>query len=194
MKTDDIVTVIREFCKHGARAVSRYVEVSDLDPEAMPEYFMPAFIFDHMGNDVSMTLETNFLTLLEFNMHAKGGHRESPAMEDIRALAIAADLGKPRVDLVIYADPHLPKNKQPFLALVEFKKGWISAGEGGDRDKLQRVLKHIDICKYGVVCGWAATPEEARDEARKVGDLWFEEPFEMGDRKCFFCARVFQAN
>jgi hypothetical protein len=110
--------------------VSRYVEISGLDPEAMPEYFMPAFIFDHMGGEVSMTLETNFLSLLEWNMDAKGGRREPPSVEDVKALALAADMGTPRVDLAIYADPHRPKEHQDILALVEFKRGRISA-EGG---------------------------------------------------------------
>jgi hypothetical protein len=193
MKTNDIGTIITALCEHGARAVQRYVEISGVGPGAMPEYFMPAFIFDHMGDQVTMTLETNFLSLLEWNMHAKNGRRVVPSAADIKALSLAADLGSPRVDLAIFADPHRPKDEQDILALVEFKRGWISA-EGGDRDKLLLLLNHIDSCKYGAVCGWTDKPEYPRGEAQKFGDLWFEHDFELHGRHCFFCARVFEAS
>ena len=172
MTTDYIADVVTALCEQGARAVSRYVEISGLDLEAMPNTSC-RHIFDHMGTKVTMTLETNFLSLLEWNTHTRTSRRAALSWEDIRALSRAADIGTPRVDLVIFADPHRPKDKQDILALVEFKRGWISA-EGGDRDKLLLVLNHIDSCKYGVVCGWTDSPEYARSEAENVGDRWVE--------------------
>jgi len=62
-----IEAVIRKLCDVGARAVSRYVEVSGMWPDDMPEYFMPGFIFDHLGDEITMTLETGFVKLLEWN-------------------------------------------------------------------------------------------------------------------------------
>jgi hypothetical protein len=88
-----------------------------------------------------MNLETNFLSLLEWNMHAKNGRPMVPSAADIKALSVASDLGSPRVDLAIFADPHRPKDEQDILALVEFKRGWVST-KGGDRDKLLLLLNH----------------------------------------------------
>jgi hypothetical protein len=200
MKTDDIDVVIKELCRIGARAVCRYVEVTDLPPGDMPESFILAFIFDRLGNELKMTLESNFFKLLEWNMSSKTGRHSKPSIKDIRALASAANRGAQRVDLVIFADPHRPKSEQDILALVEFKSGWISGGGTdippgtSDREKLLLLLKHIDTSRYGVVCGWTAKPQYQRNEARKVGDRWFEEPFDIHGTPYFFCARVFGVN
>ena len=54
---------MKEFCKTGARALSRYSEISGEEPCTAPEYFMPAFIAislaDHVdkdGNRLAITL------------------------------------------------------------------------------------------------------------------------------------------
>lgn len=95
-----------------------------------------------------------------------GGGSALPSIEDIKALSLAADIGTPRVDLVMFADPDRPKDEQGILALVEFKKGWISAEDG-------------------VVCGWTDKPDYPRGEAQKADDHWFERPFDLGGRRYF---------
>lgn len=186
-----IETVVQRLCDAGARAVSRYVDVSGMDPYDMPEYFMPAFILDHLGDEVTMTLETSFAKLLEWNEDA----RIRGKLPERKLLALVADLGSPRVDLVLYKDPHRPKAEQDILALVEFKRGWISGGDdpGGrsDRAKERRVLLHIDTCPYGVVCGWArlADRDWAYTGAMETRDTWFQSQFQLKDDPTpyFFC-------
>jgi hypothetical protein len=200
MNTDDIGTVIKALCVHGARAVSRYAEITGLDPKYhMPEYFMPAYICDHMGDQVVMALEPNFKLLLKGELYAKSDWYKEPSPQELAALHLVTKLGGSRVDMAIFADPHRPKNQQRILALVEFKK-WITnkgstrATEGTwDRDKLIPILKHFTSCKYGVCCGWQ-NHEKAEITARQEGDLWHAEPFDLLGRKYFFCARVFDAS
>jgi hypothetical protein len=55
--------VMQRFCAVGANAVRRYVDISGEDPWTMPEYFMPAFTFDRIGDQITATLETNFAYL-----------------------------------------------------------------------------------------------------------------------------------
>ncbi len=199
MKTDDIESVISELCQIGARAVARYVEITGSPPGDMPEYFMPAYIFDHIGDEITMTLETSFLKLLGWSMDANGAQRSQTTTQDVKALTEAANLGSPRVDLVVFKDPHLPKDEQRILALVEFKRGWIDGaqipGRRSDRDKLLMLLNHIDTSQYGVVCGWApaANRDWARNDAMTVGDSWFEHQFELEGfpTSYYFCARLF---
>ena len=177
-----IDTTIQKLCDTGAQAVQRYVVVSGLDPWYMPEYFMPAFMLDHLGDEVTMTLETKFSLLWAWN----DGDRSRPLPDGI---------GSPRVDLVIYKDPHLAKSMQSFLALVELKRGWVDGDPDapGDRHKLMGMLEYIDTCNYGVVCGWAkaVTRDWARKNAEKAGDRWFESKFELDGVPYFFCASVF---
>lgn len=193
-----IEAVIKELCNYGAQAVARYVDVTDTAPEYMPEYFMPGFILDHWGDHRTVTLETSFAKLLEWNEDSasRAGLRQPRSVLEV--LSATDKLGSPRVDLVIFKDPHLPKKQQDMLALVEFKRQWIDGaqipGRQGDRDKLRSILDYIDTCSYGVVCGWirAAYRDGFYADALKAGDKWFETKFQLGDGKsCFFCARLF---
>ena len=179
---------MEKLCKTGARAVQRYAEVSGMAPdEEMPECFLSAFVFDHFGGEVTMTIETSARKLLGWNDDQRQRQGLLPAGP--------ADLGldaRRLVDLIMFKDAHLPKNKQNFFALVEFKSGWIDGAQNGDRDKLLRLLKQIDTCPYGVVCGWAraANREWARENARMSGDRWFESEFQIAGVPHFFCASV----
>ena len=193
-----IETIVQRLCDIGARAVHRYVEVSGMDPYDMPEYFMPSFILDHLGDKVTMTLETSFAKLLEWNEDAR---KRSGLPERKLLVSVVADLGAPRVDLVLYKDPHRRKNEQDLLALVEFKRGWISGAHSptdhSDQAKVRRLLQHIDICRYGIVCGWArlADRDWAHKGAMETGDKWFESEFEVKDDRTqyFFCARLVES-
>jgi len=140
------------------------------------------------------------LKLLNWNAEsARRSGLSRPSEKDLKSLSVAADLGSPRVDLVIFKNPHRAKDEQDFLALVEFKSGWIDGaqipGRRGDRDKLLLLLQHIDTCPYGVVCGWAQAPNRkwACDNAKNLGDQWFETEFQLeeGAVPYFFCASVF---
>ena len=62
----------------AAQSVRRYFDVSGIGPKIMPEYFMPAFILDRLGDKLSAMLETNFRTLVEWNAgvrHFMGAHQ-----------------------------------------------------------------------------------------------------------------------
>ena len=192
----DIDDVMRKLCDAGARAMGRYAEVSGEGPGDMPEYFMPAFILGQIGDEISVTLETGFSKLVEWNDDTRK-RRDLPARspeEQAKLLALADELGTPRVDMVLFAgqDQGVPKDEQDFLALVEFKRYSASPD---DRAKLLRILPHIDTCLYGVVCGNIEDRhlQSHRAEAEKLGDRWYQSVL-PGDFRWFFCARLFAAS
>jgi hypothetical protein len=192
----DVASITRALCDVGARSMQRYSEVSGEAPDALPEYFMPAFIFHELGQTV--TLETGFSKLIHWNNEARK-HRNIPprsTKEEEELLALAEELGTPRVDMVIYGPQRdgIPKEEYEFLALAEFKKGEFSR----DRDKLLRVLRHIETCPYGIVCGSItgdANLKWWRNEVKKTTDEWYESEvtaLQPTNQKYFFCARLFR--
>jgi hypothetical protein len=176
----DIDIVVSDLCIAGARAMRRYAEVSGELPCDLPEYLMPTFILDRIGDKIIVTLETGFSKLTEWNKDARQRQNlpPQPDGEVARLLALAEDLGSPRVDMVLYDgdDEGMPKNELRFLTLVEFKRGWPSTS---DRSKLLRILPHIDTCPYGLVCGsMGADLIWNQADAQESGDRWFEHPME----------------
>jgi hypothetical protein len=194
----DVDKVLGKFCDAGALAMRRYAEVSGESPDDLPEYFMPAVILDRIGDEITATLETRFSKLSEWNDDARlrdNKSRRSPD-EEAELLVLAEELGRPRVDMVLYAgdDKGLPKDKLDFFALVEFKRGWVPDSE---REKLLKILPHIDTCPYGLVAGCIRGENLAwnRGQAEKAGDRWYERemPQCLGkDRHYFFVARLFE--
>lgn len=191
-----IDSVMKQLCSAGARAIFRHVEVTGEPPNCMPEYFMPAFIFDHLGDEVTMTLETSFAKLSLWNTDSRQRMGLPPIEKEHAAalLQLTQELGAPRVDLVLYEGIDRPKDKQDFLALVEFKRNWI---DPRDRGKLLRILPHIDTCAHGVLCGSMRDVQRKwqEDFARKAGDRWYEcavqpMPHNINER-WFFCAQLF---
>lgn len=187
---DDFVQTI---CQTGAHAVTRYVKVSGEWP---PELFVTAFILDHLGDEITMTMETGFTKLVDWNaaVRKRRGLSNPPLTDHL--VALAAELGAPRVDLVAFEGLDRPKREQDMLALIEFKSGWIDGRPipGSDRNKLRRVLQLIETCPYGVIAGWASTPANrdwAREGAQTAKDKWFEAKFELEGKPSFFCARLF---
>jgi hypothetical protein len=94
-----------------------------------------------------------------------------------------------------------PKDQQDFLALVEFKRGWLSAdripGQESDRDKLLLMLDAIDTCPWGILCGWTSEShlQWQKDESIKgTNDRLFEKRIELPDETTpiYFCARLFK--
>ena len=156
----EIDDVMGKFCDAGAQAVRRYFDVSGEGPWSMPEYFMPAFMLDRLGDQMTATLETNFRTLVEWNacVRARRGLAQQP--HDERLLLLAQQLNGRRVDMALFEGEKegKPKEQQDFLALVEFKGGWLDAagnpGRISDSDKLLMLLVHVDTCPWGIVCGW----------------------------------------
>ncbi len=172
----DIDDFMNLFCRAGADAIFRYVEVSGEGPADMPEYFLPAMILQQLGSTISMTLETRFSKLSEWNNNARVRHCLSRLPnEEQDLLHLAEEVGSPRVDMVVYDRPDLPKNEQGFLALVEFKKGWIAPD---DRLKLFGIFPHADTCPYGITCGSMTNRQlqYEKEQVRGTGDLWYECP------------------
>jgi hypothetical protein len=191
----EIESVVRDLCDAGAAAIHRYIQVSGEDPSDMPEHFMPAFILDHVGSKITMTLETGFSKLSKWNQNTRQGRGLPPrGQEEVtELLALALELGLPRVDMVLYEgnDDGRPKDQLGLLALVEFKKGPSTV----DRNKLLRILPHVDTCPYGIVCGSRGIDRDWDvEDARKMDDRWFETAVQPspGDKKpYFFSARLF---
>jgi len=192
----NIDTAITELCEAGARALHRYATVSGEDPSTLPEYFMSAFIFNDIGDRITLTLETPFSKLSEWNNDGRRRLGLPPqSQEETEALLkLAEDIGAPRVDMVMFTgEDGIPKDEQNFLALVEFKRWDIE--RGGDRSKILRILRHIDTCNYGVACGFARDDhvEWQKEKAQECRDFWCqrEMPPLVDEPKYFFCARVF---
>ena len=198
----DIDKLMESFCQLGAQAIERYFAISGEGPWQMPEFFMPAFIMDRLGDQTTATLETNFATLIQWNKEIRQRRGLAIVEHDDRLLQLAAQLRGRRVDLVFYEGQEIgkPKNEQDFYALVEFKGGWLDAeavpGKVSDRDKLLMLMAHLDTCPWGIVCGWAPKVhrEWQRDRVEGTGDKWFEKEILLPaglHHSLFFCARLF---
>jgi hypothetical protein len=196
----NIAGSIQNLCDTGATALLRYAEVSGQPPYEAPEYFMPAFIFDRLGQkNNTATLETRFSTLSEWNDDARKLIGLSPRSfeEEAQLMKIGQEIGQQRVDMVLFSNDENSKSKDrlPFLALIEFKKGLISAD---DHIKLLRILPYIDTCDYGVVCGCidAANLERYKNQSETAFGTWFQSaainpPIAEGNAY-FVCARLFK--
>ena len=189
----DIDAFMGKFCEVGARAIKRYVEISGESPDELPEYFMPAFIFNEIG--IAATLETRISKLLEWNDSIRGRRHLTPRTpEDATALLkVTEDLGRPRVDMVLYQGDKegQPKYQLEFLALVEFKRDYET---NQDRPKLIRILSYIDTCAFGIVCGCISGEyylDIHRTKAKNLNDRWFQNG-PVYD-KYFFCANLFKS-
>ncbi len=202
----EIDDIMQKFCDAGAQSVCRYVMVAGEHPWTMPEYFMPAFVLDHLGNEITATLETSFDTLVEWNNDIRKRRGLPEQLPDHQLLRLAEQLGGRRVDLVLFEgeEERKPKDQQDFLAFVEFKKGWIDAdrdpdpGRVSDRDKLLMLLAHLDTCRWGIVCGWANQAHvqwQKESSIKSTRDRWYERKIEIHEgfsSPLFFCARVFE--
>jgi hypothetical protein len=195
----EIAAFMQKFCTVGARALQRYAEISGEEPSTAPEYFMPAFILsefgkdvDETGNQLTITLETTFSTLWEWNSNARTRDPGSIPSDLVR---LGEKLGTQRVDMVLFTGQvGIPKDQHDFLALVEFNKGNLEAEQEDktDRDKLRGVLRYIDTCRHGIVCGSVEKKwySDQQTRAHHAGDGWFEA--ETKDGAYVFCARVFE--
>jgi hypothetical protein len=195
----DVDEVMAKFCDAGAQSVRRYFDVSGIGPEIMPEYFMPAFILDRLGDKISATLETNFRTLVEWNAGVRARRGLPPQSHDETLVRL---LNESRVDMALFEceDEGKPKEQRDFFALVEFKRGYIDASRirsrTSDRDRLLMLLAHIDTCPWGVTCGWTNKDhtEWQKDSIKGTNDRWYEKRFELPETisaPLFFCARLF---
>jgi hypothetical protein len=182
---------VQKMCQMGAHAVTRYVKVSGEWP---PEAFVTAFILDHLGDEIPMTMETGLTKLVDWNANVRKRRGLSNPLSTDHLVALKAELGAPRVDLIAFEGR--PNGERDMLALIEFKSGWIDGRPipGGDRNKLRRMLQLIETCPYGVIAGAAdklASRDWAHEGAQSTGDKWFETKFEIEGKPRFFCARLF---
>jgi hypothetical protein len=196
----DIDKVVQSICDAGISAMRRYAEISGEAPDDLPEYFMSSFVFDRIGSNLPMTLETRLSKLSEWNNDTRKARGLPPysAEEEAKLLVLAEELRKPRVDMVLFRreKPTDPQDECDFLALVEFKKGEFST----DRLKLQKILPLIDTCPYGVTCGSLRNDsgylEYHKKEAETAKDKWYQSDLLSlagQSRSFYFCARLFSA-
>ncbi len=170
----DAEEIARLICKYGADAVTRYVKMSGMGPETIPEYFLTSIIADqlHSSNGYVITLETSVSELLEWASREQ--RKRLSKQERLRDL----DIRRWKPDIVVYK-AHTPPDDADMLALVEVKRGTISAeisdDKRTDREKALRVLEELD-CPHIILCG--SLNEESRNlqeiEARQQNDFWAE--------------------
>jgi hypothetical protein len=194
----DTHTFLDAFCHSGARALAQYARISGEEPSTAPEYFMPAFIMNDLGNavhserELTFTLETTFSTLREWNCDAKARAGDTLPTDLVR---LAEERKSSRVDMVLFAGaPGTHKHAHDFVALIEFKRGNLEEEHGNlDRSRLLRLLRHIDTCEYGIVCG---SVEERylnyqRERALGLKDAWCSAAVPELENRFSFCARLF---
>jgi hypothetical protein len=181
----------------AAQSIPRHAQSSGMDVRSMPEYLMPAFALYEVGSEITITLETSMRWLSDWNTEARLRRGLVRLPEEEAALAaIAVEIGAPRVDMVIFDGGNTcSKEKQDFLALVEWKKWWPSEE---DRDKLLRILRYVDTCPYGAICFFVEEHHAnfLSTEAGRVGDRWYQVPVpalppEVSDTNYALCARIF---
>ncbi len=156
--------IMDQACVTAAAAVSRYAEVSGVDPVriflpaepkkprgSMDEHFLPSFVFDHLRR----TSQIEALTM-----------RLWPTLESLGGAR--GDNRKP--DLAIYH----PEHGSRVLALIEFKP---HCGEvDSARAELLMRMEAIE-CPFGAVCamhadGPAAYLPTLKERAAAAGDTW----------------------
>lgn len=164
---------------------------------------MPAFILDRLGGRLTATLETSFGTLVEWNAGVRVRRGLTQQAHDERLLLLAQQLNGRRIDMALFEgeEEGKPKEQQDFLALIEFKNGWIDAaripGKISDRDKLLMLLVHVDTCPWGVACGWMNKGHlewQKQSSIKETNDRWYEKRIELPETfsiPLFFCARLF---
>ena len=151
----EITETMEKLCKAAAQALHRYAGISGIDPgRDMPESFVASYICDHLGDEITATVETNFRKLLEWNANRKAA--TSSVVDDIERKVdhLQKRVSKKRVDLVIYGSGE-KKSDKPMLILVEFKREAI---DRGDRVKLLSILEEIDTCPFGAIVSYLSTP------------------------------------
>jgi hypothetical protein len=131
-KLDDIQRMAISICDTALNALIRYHQLTDLSPSEVPEHFIQSFIFDRLGDHLSMTMETAVPTLWLW-----GGGGDIPP--ELR-----------KIDIVIYNKKQQIKKEQDALVLVEIKR---HHDVGSDIYKLQKILPKLRTLKYGIVVG-----------------------------------------
>ncbi len=200
-----IESILKRFCELGAEAVDFYIKANGTDLNNMPEYFMPAYIFQKLGSGLTATLETNASTLIEWNNKARERNKlGAPASPPDATLQKKLD-GK-RIDMVLFEKKDTKsRDEDDFLALVEFKRGYLDTakvlGQISDRDKLLLFLQKIDTCPWGIICGCA--PQNHVDwQCNNIGIAatsqtetnWFQKEtgVKYNGHKVYFCARLIE--
>lgn len=165
-------------CHEIAAAIECYTTVSGLDDKQMPEHFVPAYILRSLGFALTMTMETNSRALWEWNTNAKRRANGEPplAQHPSPPAELLEKIGMQRADLVIFqGDAASKKEEMGFLCIAEYKNGWL---DSKDVQKLRDWLSFIDLCPYGMVCGFVRTPandaylRDQKQEAEQAGDEW----------------------
>lgn len=139
----DVREVAKRISEEIAQGIERYAAVSGMDDP--PEQFLSAFVLNQLGNEFAVTVETNSAELWEWNCEMKRlGPRTMP--EDYKR-----EMAGCRCDLVLLWGEGPDRSSYPFLALVEFKNWWPS---DDDVRKLSEWLRHLDMCPWGLACGF----------------------------------------
>jgi hypothetical protein len=183
--------IIDDVCRVAAGAITRYAEVSGVNPVrtfvlgdpskprgSMDEHFLPSFVFDHLGR----VGQVKGLRM-----------RLWPTLESLQGPRL--DNRKP--DLVIFH----PDHEDQVLALVEFKPHCAQL-ESARKELLTRM--GAVACPFGAVCAMHADTRAAylptlKDKAKVAGDTWHSReatlPSSIGDPEYsnyFAVARGFQ--
>ncbi|MFA6019600.1 MAG: hypothetical protein WC722_05000 [Rhodospirillales bacterium] len=166
----DIICLTRKICSICVEAICNYERVSG-ELGDVPEYYMASRVFDRLGEEHPMTLETNSSQLWEWNKAQIGRTGTGGTTSGNDYDKFKETVGTARCDLVIYklTCPTDERNKANFLALVEFKK-WERSES--DVRKTEVLLKDITCCPYGICVGfvdngWEGYLDKMRDAARQ---------------------------
>ena len=172
--------VMQKVCRYAAEAVRRYVDISGTTPGDMPEYFMNSYVFDKLGSEITLTLETGTTELKSWDADTKARRSSKADVSNLVALKAAVQRldRSGRIDLVAFDGQSQAKDEEGMLALIEFKR-WHLSRE--DRNKLADVLRYLETCQSGAICSLLhvndallAWKKEEQADAARCGDHWIE--------------------
>jgi hypothetical protein len=142
MEFSSVEPIIQKICDGAVRALGRFCNLTDMEPQAMHESFMASYVFDRLGRKISMAPEVTVSTLWKWNRTDNNIIPPMPTHIEKKR--------KQRIDLTLFTPQNVQKEYQHIWALIEFKRNY---GVDRDYEKLRALLPFFDGCDFGVACG-----------------------------------------
>jgi hypothetical protein len=148
---EKIIECAQRICNAVASAIEVYSAVSGADHDDLPESFIQSYVFVELSHVLTMTLETNYSKLWEWNAHSIWRKTKPSPVFTLPKPPPEFKEKSGRSDMIIFQGDHHSKNDMDFLAIVEYKRNWLSQQ---DIDKIRCVLPKLDTMPHGIVCGF----------------------------------------
>jgi hypothetical protein len=147
---------IQQICDCAVEALPRFCELMDLPATEMHESSLVSYVFDCIGEKISLEPELMAKTIWQWN------HNGKPTPPGVKR--------QQRIDLTLFEPQDVPKNDQHPLCFIEFKR---HGNVDNDYRKLKDLTRLLE-CPIGAACG---IDRNAADLPR-----WLQETMPAGER------------